>query len=154
MKFNPKAKSSPYISVEVAEKPRTVKEPIVRRSQAESEYDLTTALHCVKPWSELSCLLGLLHTPGMFGMGMFSDGNSEWSDVKGGWKNSRTGSFLSFDDARKMIADRIKELGLDTDLVNDYINGSLDSRQETWQQQQAFWSLPFEQRMNKFRVAA
>src|SRR5580692_1780713 len=56
------------------------------------------------PRSTISCELNLLQ-PDLWMRGL-------WGEVEGGWYNARNNSVFTFDDARKLIEDRIRELGL------------------------------------------
>jgi hypothetical protein len=137
------AKVDPYISLE-ADRPRIAKaSSVTKRSCPVSEYDVVSAQMTSWPRSELSCLLMLVQ-PERWMKGL-------WGEEREGWHDTRTNTFLSFDAARQLIADRIKELGLDATLVNAYPHSSLASRGETIADEMVFYRLPFDQRMLRFK---
>jgi hypothetical protein len=72
-----------------------------------------------------------------------------WAETADGWRDSRTDTILTFDNARQLIADRIAELGLDADKVNAFPfqrDLFVDAQAE-----QNFWRASFEDRMKRFR---
>ena len=94
-----------------------------------------------QPRATLSCELNLLQPPRwMAGL---------WAEERDGWRDARTGTVLSFDDARQLIDARIQELALSVELVHSFpqTRGFFSGFAEEHQ----FWNLPFEQRMLRFK---
>jgi hypothetical protein len=147
-KFNP-TQIAPQTSVTVALEPKRAnvapKSPVTRQPRIASEYDEVFAQMTSAPRSELSCLLMLLQPPvWMAGL---------WGDEDGGWRDARTDKFFSFEQIREILDARIKELGLNADLVHAWPHSSLADRGETIADERAFRRMSFEERMNKFRVS-
>lgn len=124
------AKVTPCISLESA----------AHRSDI-SEFEAEAAAILVQshPRGEIASELGLVQPPRwMAGL---------WGDENGGWHDSRTDTFLSFDDARQLVEARIKELGLSPKLVHEFphsCSGSIAAHQR-------FWRMDFSDRMEMFR---
>jgi len=115
MSFDPNRKADIFVTVEGPndKAPRTAKEsPVPKQPRFASEYGEVFAQMTSSPRTELSCLLMLVQ-PQRWMKGL-------WGEEREGWHDTRTDTFLSFDAARQLIADRIKELGLDANLVNAY----------------------------------
>jgi hypothetical protein len=144
MAFDVTKRAEVFVTVE-AESQRRMDTPAtgdaVQHTQAvpfASEYAEEFARATIQPRAEISCLLSLLQPPvWMSGL---------WGDEKGGWRDARTDTLLSFDHARQLIDNRILELGLSPEKVRAYPH-SHSSMAES----QAFHRLPFDQRMNRFR---
>lgn len=94
-----------------------------------------------QPRSTLSCELGLLQ-PDLWMRGL-------WGEEKEGWRDARTNTLFTFDDARKLIEDRIQELGLDAALVHAFPRARRFF--SGWVEERQFWNLPFKQRMERFK---
>lgn len=100
-----------------------------------------------QPRATLECELGVLEEPrwmaGLWAVARDTDGNEV------GWRDSRTNTLLTFDDARQLIEDRIRQLGLSAELVHAFpqTRGFFSGFAEEHQ----FWNLPFEQRMLRFK---
>src|ERR1700674_3666232 len=84
---------------------KKVNAPVTKHPRPVSEYDEFFAQANSSPRTELFCLMMLVQ-PQRWMKGL-------WGEEREGWHDTRTDTFLSFDAARQLIADRIKELGLD-----------------------------------------
>ena len=75
--------------------------------------------------------------------------NGSWSTVPEGWTNERQDrKLLSLDEARVLIADRINELNLNSDLVYGYPRSH-----STIAEYQAFLQMSFADQMRQFTSA-
>jgi len=148
MAYDPNKRADVFVVTESPDKaPRTAKDSPVKRAGVSDRSDWTPQMFEYQaemdrmvshPRSEISCLLGLLE-PVQWMSGLHSD-------VDGGWHDSRTNTFISFDTARQWIADRITELNLSPELVNSWPH---ERHPEI--NSQEFWRLDFETRMSRFR---
>lgn len=104
-----------------------------------AEYDYTVRLAMAEhPDDGLGCLLQVLRVPRWWA--------GLWGKVADGWRDKRTDTVLTFDDARQLIDDRILELKLNSDKVWAYPKSYSSMAEDT-----AFWNVPFEERLNRFR---
>jgi hypothetical protein len=140
MKFGD-AKVIPFMSIEgpTDQAPRAAKaSPVAQRSRDESEYATEMQRMISVPRSGIFSELMLVQ-PSRWMKGL-------WGDEIGGWRDARTEEFFSFEEMRELIAERITELGLDPNLVHAHPSSRCSLTED-----QHFWNLSFDQRMDRFR---
>ena len=106
---------------------------------APSQYDFAIQQMPQRAGTSLVTLMGTLQVPRWMA--------GSWYDTNDGWRDVKTNTDLSFDEASALIAERIKELGLDADKVYAYPK----SRGESIQSYMAFLRADFSTQMAKFR---
>ena len=116
--------------------PAKASAPVVRRR--DSQYDQLIDSMMPQPRTDLACLLSPLQ-PKVWMVG-------NWADIEQGWKDVRHGVVLTFDGARELIAERIKELGLNPVLVYEYTKAH-----STTEESIVFGRMTFEQQMARFK---
>ena len=147
MKFGD-AKIDPFISLEIASEPKQPREKeslVTKQPRVLNEFSAEMQRTMEHPRAELSCLL-LLVQPERWMKGL-------WADVDGGWRDARTEKFFSFKQMREILDARITELGLSPELIQAWMHSSLADRGETVADEQAFYRLPFDQQMLRFKKA-
>lgn len=135
--FNPDAPAKIIVTTD-AKGDVTIPKPAPVRNHHDDEWSQFTAKIMSQPRAELACLLSLVQPK------VWMAGN--WVNTPDGWRDVRHDVLLSFDGAREMIADRIKELRLNPVLVYAYPESHL-----TMDESVAFGQLSFERKMEKFR---
>jgi hypothetical protein len=143
--FNPTKNADVFVTVEGATDTAPAQR-IAANQQNTTQREFTNEFARIgekmksEPRDTICCLLGLLEPPSWM--------EGSHSDEKGGWLDKRTEKVISFEDARKIIADRVAELGLDTLLVEAW-----PTAVHSFAESQAFWGCAFEERMKRFRSA-
>jgi hypothetical protein len=116
------------------------------RSSKEAEWDgAATILQDPKSFGQLETEAGLLHLPDFNWM------RGSWTLLKkqDGWRDELTGRFVSTAQVNEAIERRIRELGLDRDLLTEWMKaGPHHAADRAWEAQ------PFEIRMQTFRRGA
>lgn len=135
MKFGG-AKIDPFIAFEIETDAK--KAPVAQKPRELNEFEAIATSVADQPRDGISCLLGLVQPPRWMA--------GAWADRKEGWFDTRTGTLLTFADARQLIEDRIKELDLDRELVYAWPHSH-----GTFAASGAFWHQEFSVRMNAFR---
>jgi hypothetical protein len=162
MGFDSKRKAEVFVTaegpIEPAKKvPGPKPDAAIRLGKIKGQYDGAAAsLRDPEPFGRLSYEAGLLQIPG------FNWCHGSWTILKkqGGWKDELTGRFVSIEQVREAIESRIRELGLDRELIDTYMapgsyqEATIENVNAALRRlinQQAWESLPFDERMNKFR---
>jgi hypothetical protein len=143
MGFDPNRKADVFMTVEgpTDRALRTApKSPVMKQPRIASEYDEVFAQMTSSPRSGIFSELMLVQ-PQRWMKGL-------WGDEDGGWRDARTREFFSFEQMREILDARIKELGLNADLVHAWPKHTSSLAED-----QAFWRSDFEDRMKKFRAA-
>ena len=113
--------------------------PHVVYEQYPSQYDAAIAAMPQRAGTSLATLMLTLHVPKWMA--------GSWYDTKDGWMDVKTNTGLTFDEAGALIADRIKELNLNSELVYAYPKSKTGSIHEYM----AFLRADFSTQMAKFR---
>jgi hypothetical protein len=143
MGFDSKRKAEVHLTVEGPTEPaKKVPEakPLV---QSGKERDWSLAANLLKDpetLGDLDALAALIHVSG------WCQGSWRPKRHKGGWKDELTGRFVSIEQLQDAIDARISELGLDRQIIENWMKASPRHAAD-----QAWEALPFEIRMQTFR---
>ncbi len=144
MPFDPNAIAIPDAPTLVREMPEP--QHLKIQSSNEAEWDRAAGLlRDPESYGHLETMAGLIHLLDFNWM------RGSWTLLKkqDGWRDELTGRFVSTAQVGEAIERRIRELGLDRQLLEDWMKaGSHHAADQAWER------LPFEQRMNTFRRGA
>jgi hypothetical protein len=159
MTFDPNAIAVPDIQMQ-AKTLEPVPEPDVTfplRHMKGMYDDIVVFLRDPEPYHTLAYEAGLLELPD------FDWCNGSWTVMKkeGGWRDELNGKqFVSVEQVRDAIERRIHDLGLDRELIEAYgaprpyqeaTIANVNAALQRLRNQQAWESLPFNERMSRFR---